>query len=116
MTAAACAALGVSRASVQRRRARLTASDIIWSKPNPMPESVTDRPTPAHEHVFLLTKAARYLLHAPRFADQAPAEIYASLLDDGVYHCSFPRLRPSHRIVSKMSLSIPDVLFQRCRR
>jgi DNA modification methylase len=32
-------------------------SDIIWSKPNPMPESVTDRPTKAHEFVFLLTKA-----------------------------------------------------------
>jgi DNA modification methylase len=32
-------------------------SDIIWAKPNPMPESVTDRPTKAHEFVFLLTKA-----------------------------------------------------------
>jgi hypothetical protein len=35
-------------------------SDIIWAKPNPMPESVTDRPTKAHEYVFLLTKSARY--------------------------------------------------------
>jgi DNA modification methylase len=35
-------------------------SDIIWHKPNPMPESVTDRPTSAHEHVFLLSKSARY--------------------------------------------------------
>lgn len=35
-------------------------SDIIWSKPNPMPESVTDRPTKAHEYLFLLTKSARY--------------------------------------------------------
>lgn len=35
-------------------------SDIIWHKPNPMPERVTDRPTKAHEYVFLLTKAARY--------------------------------------------------------
>ncbi len=35
-------------------------SDIIWSKPNPMPESVTDRPTKAHEYLFLLTKAPRY--------------------------------------------------------
>jgi DNA modification methylase len=39
-------------------------SDIIWSKPNPMPESVTDRPTRAHEYVFLLTKAARYYYDA----------------------------------------------------
>jgi len=35
-------------------------SDVVWSKPNPMPESVTDRPTKAHEYVFLLTKSARY--------------------------------------------------------
>jgi DNA modification methylase len=39
-------------------------SDIIWSKPNPMPESVTDRPTTAHEYVFLLTKSARYFYDA----------------------------------------------------
>jgi DNA modification methylase len=34
--------------------------DIIWAKPNPMPESVTDRCTKAHEYVFLLTKNPRY--------------------------------------------------------
>jgi hypothetical protein len=39
-------------------------SDIIWHKPNPMPESVTDRPTKAHEYVFLLTKSARYFYDA----------------------------------------------------
>jgi DNA modification methylase len=35
-------------------------SDIIWHKPNPMPESVTDRPTKSHEYIFLMTKAPRY--------------------------------------------------------
>ena len=35
-------------------------ADIIWAKPNPMPESITDRPTKAHEYLFLLTKSARY--------------------------------------------------------
>ena len=35
-------------------------SDIIWSKPNPMPESVTDRPTKAHEYLFLLSKSQKY--------------------------------------------------------
>lgn len=35
-------------------------SDCIWSKPNPMPESVTDRPTKAHEYVFMLSKSERY--------------------------------------------------------
>ena len=39
-------------------------SDIIWHKPNPMPESVTDRPTKAHEYVFLLAKSARYYYDA----------------------------------------------------
>lgn len=34
--------------------------DIIWSKPNPMPESVTDRCTKSHEYLFMLTKSARY--------------------------------------------------------
>jgi DNA modification methylase len=35
-------------------------SDIIWAKPNPMPESVEDRPTRSHEYIFLLTKSPRY--------------------------------------------------------
>lgn len=39
-------------------------SDIIWSKPNPMPESVTDRPTKAHEYIFLLAKSERYYYDA----------------------------------------------------
>jgi DNA modification methylase len=39
-------------------------SDIIWSKPNPMPESVTDRPTKAHEYLFLLAKSERYFYDA----------------------------------------------------
>ena len=39
-------------------------SEIIWHKPNPMPESVTDRPTNAHEKIFLLTKSARYFYDA----------------------------------------------------
>jgi DNA modification methylase len=39
-------------------------SDIIWHKPNPMPESVRDRPTSAHEHIFLLTKQSRYFYDA----------------------------------------------------
>ncbi len=38
--------------------------DIIWAKPNPMPESVTDRCTKAHEYVFLLSKSARYYYDA----------------------------------------------------
>jgi DNA modification methylase len=44
--------------------------DIIWSKPNPMPESVTDRPTKAHEYLFLLTKSARYFYDAEAIKEQ----------------------------------------------
>lgn len=39
-------------------------SEIIWSKPNAMPESVTDRPTKAHETIFLLSKQERYYYNA----------------------------------------------------
>ena len=38
--------------------------DIIWHKPNPMPESVTDRCTKSHEYIFLLTKSAKYFYDA----------------------------------------------------
>jgi DNA modification methylase len=46
-------------------------SDVIWAKPNPMPESCTDRPTSAYEHVFLLTKSARYFWDADAVREEA---------------------------------------------
>jgi DNA modification methylase len=46
-------------------------SDIIWHKPNPMPESVTDRPTKSHEYVFLLAKSARYYYDAEAIKQEA---------------------------------------------
>jgi DNA modification methylase len=60
-------------------------SDIIWSKPNPMPESVTDRPTKAHEYVFLLSKSARY------FYD-------ADAIREGAVTSSWPGIGPQHGI------------------
>ncbi len=44
--------------------------DIIWAKPNPMPESVTDRCTKAHEYIFLLSKNARYYYDAEAIAEK----------------------------------------------
>jgi len=44
-------------------------SDIIWSKPNAMPESVTDRPTRAHEYLFLFAKSTRYFYDALAIAE-----------------------------------------------
>jgi DNA modification methylase len=46
-------------------------SDIIWAKPNPMPESVTDRPTKAHEYLFLMSKRASYYYDAAAIAEEA---------------------------------------------
>jgi DNA modification methylase len=43
--------------------------DIIWSKPNPMPESVLDRCTKAHEYIFLLAKSERYYFDAEAIAE-----------------------------------------------
>lgn len=50
--------------------------DIIWHKPNPMPESVRDRCTKAHEYIFMLTKSGRYFYDADAIAEPA---IYAGL-------------------------------------
>ena len=47
--------------------------DIIWHKPNPMPESVTDRCTKAHEYVFLLAKSERYFYDAAAIAEPQEA-------------------------------------------
>src|SRR5436309_7778609 len=46
-------------------------SEIIWYKPNPMPESVTDRPTKSHEYIFLLTKQDRYFYDAEAIREKA---------------------------------------------
>ncbi len=46
-------------------------SDVIWHKPNAMPESVTDRPSSAHEHLFLLTKRRRYYYDADAIREPA---------------------------------------------
>jgi DNA modification methylase len=46
-------------------------SDIIWHKPNPMPESVTDRPTKSHEYLFLFSKSRRYFYDAKAIAEDA---------------------------------------------
>jgi DNA modification methylase len=58
-------------------------SDIIWAKPNAMPESVTDRPTCAHEHVFLLAKSARYYYDAEAVKEQGSGRTRVSAASRG---------------------------------
>ena len=62
-------------------------SDIIWHKPNPMPESVTDRPTKSHEYIFLLSKSAKYY-----FDQEAVRE---DSIDPESYNGRRPRNAPS---------------------
>ena len=52
-------------------------SDIIWAKSNPMPESVTDRPTKAHEYLFLLTKQGRYFYDAGAIKESVTGNAHA---------------------------------------
>lgn len=72
--AAACAALGVARASVYRWR----APRVTVRRPRSSPRALT----PAERQQVL------DVLHEPRFVDQAPAEVYATLLDEGRYVCA----------------------------
>lgn len=65
--------------------------DIIWAKPNPMPESVTDRCTKAHEYVFLLSKSARYYYDAAAIAWAKPDK-----------HCSASAADPKLRTKAGM--------------
>ena len=85
-------------------------SDIIWSKPNPMPESVTDRPTKAHEYVFLLTKSPRYWYDAEAIQERAHSGTDMGLLrtrahvgtTDGVaWHAPSIKTRQENNIDSR---------------
>ena len=57
--------------------------DIIWHKPNPMPESVRDRCTKAHEYVFLLSKSARYFFDSAAMREDAVKGAAGSLFNKG---------------------------------
>ena len=83
---AACDALGASRASVYRRRSHLAQPPV-----EPVP-----RPSPPRALSVAERQTVLDLLREPRFADLAPAEIYATLLDEGIYHCS---IRTMYRIL-----------------
>lgn len=71
-------------------------SDIIWHKPNPMPESVTDRPTKAHEYLFLLSKSGKYHYdHAAIAEPQTVGNHPRTVIDNGPQET--PPGTPKHR-------------------
>ena len=61
-------------------------SDIIWAKPNPMPESVSSRPTKSHEYVFLLAKSARYFYDSEAIKEPAKQDWGERDRSGGKYH------------------------------
>ncbi len=84
-TAAACRAMGVSRATVYRRRSRQSTSGEERCKRR-QPRALLDG-----ERQEVLD-----VLHSKRFVDKAPAVVYAALLDQGTYLCS---IRTMYRIL-----------------
>jgi putative transposase len=84
--AAACAAVGLSRATFHRRQ--------MAAKRPPMP--TRSRPKPARALATDERLGVLGLLREERFVDQAPAEVYATLLDEGLYRCS---IRTMYRIL-----------------
>ena len=57
--------------------------DCIWAKPNPMPESVSDRPTKAHEYIFLLSKSERYFYDAEAVKEASETPNIKKWTDNG---------------------------------
>jgi putative transposase len=86
--AAACAAVGLARASFHRHQSAAMRP----------PVAVRPRPRPARALAADERQRVIDLLREPRFVDQAPAEVYASLLDQGLYHCS---IRTMYRILDE---------------
>ena len=61
-------------------------SDIIWNKTNPMPESVTDRPTKAHEYIFLLSKSQKYYYDNEAIKESSKENYGTRNRSNGKYH------------------------------
>ena len=78
-------------------------SDIVWSKPNPMPESTRDRPTKSHEFVFLLAKSPKYFYDAD--AIREPVTGNAHHRGRGVHPKSVVRVDSKNRIKANQSFS-----------
>lgn len=65
-----------------RKRGWYLRQDIIWAKPNPMPESVRDRCTKSHEYIFLLAKSRRYYFNAEGIAEKVAESTAKRLQQD----------------------------------
>ncbi len=87
--------------------------DIIWSKKNPMPESVTDRCTKSHEYVFLLSKSARYYYDAEAIKESVAT---TTLKDRREFYSNKPGFSGNPRIKGEIGHPLPTDLSGRNRR
>lgn len=75
--------------------------DIIWSKPNPMPESVTDRCTKSHEYIFLLSKSPKYYYDANSIKTPIKDGIVQAMLQQMKSQKDGPGRKPREGVDSK---------------
>ena len=84
--------------------------DIIWHKPNPMPESVRDRCTKAHEYIFLMSKSQKYYYDADSIKEPVKQDWGTRDRSDGKYHNEGSGLQPhsglekSYEVANKRSV------------
>jgi len=84
--------------------------DIIWHKPNPMPESVTDRCTKSHEYIFLLSKSPRYYFDNEAIKEDAKTYPYKKRNKRDVWSVSTKPLREAHFASFPIELITPCIL------
>lgn len=121
-----------------RKRGWYLRQDIIWSKPNPMPESVTDRCTKAHEYIFLLSKSPKYYFNyeaiqekatgydgrkdtlmkgSPKYADMAimPNNLPQTMAQKGHERWKFKNLQdkgqPTHSMHERRAEGKSDIVY-----
>ena len=84
--------------------------DIIWAKPNPMPESVTDRCTKSHEYVFMLTKEPRYYFNSEAIKEPSTTKGYKTRNKRDVWTIPTKPLKEAHFAVMPEALVEPCIL------
>lgn len=80
--------------------------DIIWHKPNPMPESVRDRCTKAHEYLFLLSKSERYYFNSDAMKEPAESSTVARLSQNVESQAGSDRAESEHDVFTRNKRSV----------
>jgi len=84
--------------------------DVIWAKPNPMPESVVDRCTKSHEYLFMMTKSPRYYFNSDAIKEPSTTKGYATRNKRDVWTIPVRPFKEAHFAVMPEALVEPCVL------